>query len=756
MQTSIGSYRSPQPSLMLSFFPIEFEGNRSLAAGILPFESREQLRTLREQYQKTHVFHRSGTEILSIPLTDNAEQVGDPTTVSVEDYRIAERLVREALSRHFRSLPYELIRFMPLTLVNKSRNLLTECLSQRQSFQAPGLGIFPKYELHAQTVFPPHPGEPLPGIAVSVSTACRIEATTNELISRGLDIRGRYVVDSVTGKLLGRADSMSGNKAILSDHRGNQEVELGSCRLEASKDNFSFCVQSLFGDAYGAIETRLEDRLFTLLGGVGMRSTLQSIQKHLQDSGPFECAANLRFRVADFLVAAHDGQVVHRQLQKPNFIFHPSGTKTSWWHDNGLNEFGPFDAEFFTSKEPKIVVITPADLQGEAETFVRQLRDGLANSDRFQKGFVRKYHLNSCKIEVHPFERSTNIVKAYREACLEVLQDNYDLALVVIQENFHKLEGDANPYLVSKAVFMSQGVPVQEVEIETIRASAYSLQYILNNIALACYCKLSGIPYAITASPVVAQELVIGLGSAIIRRQRLQSSERVVGITTIFNADGTYLLSNASREVDYNDYIDELRLSLRSCTEEVRRRNAWQDGDQVRLIFHVFKPLRNMEAIAIKRFVEEIAGRYQVEFAFLTFVRDHPFAVLDCNQRGIPVGQRKKGELVPERGWGISISRNAMLLTLTGPVQLKTPTQACPKPMLVRLHKESTFRDTGYLAHQAYKFTFLSWRSFFPTTTPVTIEYSQLIARMLGQLREVSNWNPDVLRTKLRTSRWFL
>jgi hypothetical protein len=35
--------------------------------------------------------------------------------------------------------------------------------------------------------------------------------------------------------------------------------------------------------------------------------------------------------------------------------------------------------------------------------------------------------------------------------------------------------------------------------------------------------------------------------------------------------------------------------------------------------------------------------------------------------------------------------------------------------------------------------------------------YSDLIAKLLGQLREVSNWNSDIVTSpKLRESRWFL
>jgi argonaute-like protein implicated in RNA metabolism and viral defense len=72
------------------------------------------------------------------------------------------------------------------------------------------------------------------------------------------------------------------------------------------------------------------------------------------------------------------------------------------------------------------------------------------------------------------------------------------------------------------------------------------------------------------------------------------------------------------------------------------------------------------------------------------------------------------------------------------------------------LHKESSFKSQEYLINQIFKLTFMSWRSFSPATMPVTIDYSDMIAGLMGQLRGISNWNPEVLTTKLRESRWFL
>ena len=63
---------------------------------------------------------------------------------------------------------------------------------------------------------------------------------------------------------------------------------------------------------------------------------------------------------------------------------------------------------------------------------------------------------------------------------------------------------------------MSQHVPVQEVTIETIRVPPpeRGVPYALSAFALASHAKLGGIPFVINAAQSLAQELVIGIGSA--------------------------------------------------------------------------------------------------------------------------------------------------------------------------------------------------------------------------------------------------
>lgn len=354
---------------------------------------------------------------------------------------------------------------------------------------------------------------------------------------------------------------------------------------------------------------------------------------------------------------------------------------------------------------------------------------------------------------MHAFGSDAGDAAVYRQACRDALRDRSpDLAIVITSEAQEHLTGDDSPYLVAKSAFLGQGVPVQDVQIETMRQS--NLAYALNSIALACYAKLGGIPFVLAAPRTLAHELVIGIGSAHVKASRLTAPERVVGVTAVFSADGNYLLSNTSREADYADYPRELSRSLTECITDIEARNAWQKGDELRLVFHVFKPLKDTEVTAVKALVDQLVRQYaKVEFAFVHVSTEHDWVMFDRDSPGVGSwGDRGstgavKGRYVPERGHAVPIGTREMLLSTGGPRDLKSALHGVPKPLLLKVHPLSTFTDIEYLARQAYRFTSMSWRTMYPSRIPVTILYSDLIANLLGHLRHVKNWNADTLTT---------
>jgi hypothetical protein len=779
---SKGTSGAPNPpDLRLNFLPVTLSTAR-FSGGVLPYESAEQLAELRKAYPDSHVVVRRGQEVVCVPLASGVASIGDERIFEVADSAsIVRKLLERGLIRFVIGRGYLLSDFDPATFVvrQSQRDLLARAMPDSPGQRVDWLHVYPKYALGARVLYPQNRA-PVFGVQVHVSTQRDIALSVMQLIERGLDVHGRYVLarqpedspnplrDPISRRrLAGRVAQVIGSQIVLDDSRDVTEVPVDQSWLEASLENFEACIHLAGASDVDSILRRLAEAVFNVVGGQGRYEELQRTARLLGEQ-PIPLAANLVCAAGQPLGPRPGADAgTYRRFQRPTFVFDPAGSKTDTWHNRGLQMHGPFDAESFLVKRPDVVVVTPGTYRGDVEVFLRKLRDGIPQNQVYGQGFVRKYHLNDCTFRFETFDVGTREATSYREACLRALQGaKPDLAVVVIEERYKQFVGDDDPYLVAKSVFLSQGVPVQEVEIETIRVPPELMggtPYVLDNIALASYAKLGGIPFVMAATPGLAHELVIGIGSASLRPSRLARAERVVGITTVFSADGNYLLYNRSREVDIDDYPEELLTTLRRTVGDIQARNAWQPGDAVRLIFHVFKPLRDVEAQAVKSLIEQLTN-FRVEFAFLHVSEDHGWMVFDLHEEGRqdwrPAERwqrgKVKGEFVPDRGYAVPLGRWQILLTVTGPGQLKTPLQGTPRPLLLVLHRESTFRDLSYLAGQVYRFTSLSWRSFLPGSRPVTILYSDRIASMLGKLRQVRNWNPDALGTQLQGSRWFL
>ena len=89
----------------------------------------------------------------------------------------------------------------------------------------------------------------------------------------------------------------------------------------------------------------------------------------------------------------------------------------------------------------------------------------------------------------------------------------------------------------------------------------------------------------------------------------------------------------------YDEYPEVLKATTQSVLAEVKKRNGWEPGDRVRIVFHSSKPLKNVEIDElIAECVEEVASEQTVEFASLHVSQDHRFRVVDTAQR-IQVGK---------------------------------------------------------------------------------------------------------------------
>jgi argonaute-like protein len=759
----------------LNYLPLRFTSD-AFQGGIIRFPGNPKdlaqkesalslkLRELRGEHGATHLFYASGDAIACIPLTPNASLIGEKKQfTTITDFQLANALARNALFEFFKNANHTVVAHRPVTVLLEKHNLA----NARQDV----FGVFPEYTLDVRPLAP-HEGQITSGVLIGFAIRFVFLKTAADLLEAGVPLEGLYVVRVLEEdaevptpferRYLGRIEAVCNGIATLSDSDA-QEVALDKCYLEGSRGNIEVVGRTLLGDGYNAFSNAIHEETYRVMGAEHQVQRLNELGAWLEKKSPLPCCAGLNIRVHKTPHECQRGTDAGTShiFQSPNCVLRPGGSITVPWPvDKQIDQHGPYDAESFPDKRVRIAVICPQEYVGEVGQFLRQFKDGVHSNDEntpFRQGFVRKYHLNGCEFAFHEVRRtsaSLSLEEGYKAASLEALKDKPHLAVAVIREQYRNLPDSSNPYYTTKARMMAQGVPVQLIEIETVRQTG--IAYILNNIGLAMYAKLGGIPWTLAPNQDLAHEIVVGIGSARLGNSRRGAGERVIGITTVFSGDGQYLLANNTQEVSSEQYLDALTTSLNETVTELRSRFGWKQRDRVRFIFHQsYKKYKDVEAEAVKRFAASLAD-FDVQYAFVHVSDSHNWMLFDPSSHGVKWGRSMKGKMVPQRGQCVPLGPNTALLTLSGPYQVKTGHHGCPHPVLVSIHEDSTFKSLDYLARQVFNLSFMSWRGFTPSTLPVSISYSNLIVDLLGHLRHVKNWNPETLATALKERRWFL
>lgn len=761
--------------LTINISPIEFTDS-AFTAGVLEFASREQLRKLRDDHKATHVFRRAGNQIVSIQLDGNASSIGTASQRQLsKEQSLVVVLARRRLADYFSSLGRTIRHLAPLQVESNSPTddqlaIVTRGLTPPPAWLSARIA----YDFDVRLFFL-EDQEPFPGVAVDLRTVRNVDGSCKELLSRGLNLTGLFAkritpppeldkaqASWTLGRIVGIADDQL---QLDGSVNGITAWPITDAVLRNDRESFNRALALVYPKDALAVGEKLRIQMANVRTGPEKLRRLSTLVDYLGKQ-PMALLPNKAFKLGGLLEAGKSRRFPPvRQAPAPRFVFDPAGNKTDSSKPRGLDNFGPYTAQTLTPTQPNVCVICESRLKGEVEQFLHKFFNGVTPGTGkfppFKKGLIRGYGLE--KINPRFFTSDSDKAGDYRAAAQKALEFQaegdlkWDLAIVQSSEASHDLEGDNNSYLVTKAAFLGQQIPVQEFEAETMRYQAAQLEYTLSNMALATYAKLGGVPWLIKADPTIAHELVVGMGSCLVGAPGSGQQQRLVGITTMFSGDGNYFLSNLSRAVSFDQFKPALLESLRSTFQRAIKQFNWQKGDHVRLIFHSFKPLKDEEATAVKDLMADF-GDYSVEYAFLHLVDDHPLLILDRSQGGVFDYETKKtkGAMAPSRGQYLSLSKWESLLVLTGPKEVKKATDGIPSPLLLRLHKDSSFRDLSYLAKQAYAFSDHSWRGFLPVSMPVTISYSQLIARMLGRLNQVPHWNPDSMLGRLGRSRWFL
>ncbi len=774
--------------LTLGIAPVVFSAD-TFQIGRLDPEKDGAIRELRKKFGGTHAFRfdtRDG-KIANVSVNADATPMG-----LISEARVGENLLllAEAIEHQMRDWLARsriiLRRYRPLVCLGSHDRLLSTALREfgiANPDQRVDVVAKWSFDLRLMaSVEPENP--PWVGLIADVGTSNVIDMPVHELIRCGFDPTGSYVglhvdaddpVSASRLRLLGRVCGVEEQTLVLDDLHGdaaNDRVAATDVYVEPRRETLEAIVRCLYPRIASEVLEKLRRIRAPYLSGerklAKIQRTVAEMNKSLSKGGDralnLTLGAGLSASFAPLLNQSSPRFPRIIETSCPGMLFGPSGHDQATQPDQGIKQYGPFQYTYNPINDPAIVVLCDKQVRGRMDQFAKLLRDGLdEEGGRFSGGLVGKFRLTNARF--HFSEISGDAANEYAAAsqrALEELPQAPALALVQVRDAHKQRASGQNPYFVAKACFMRAGVPVQAVRLETIEANT-GRAYTLNNLALAAYAKIGGVPWVISTRGVATHELVIGIGCTEIGSSRLGERTRYVGITTLFQGDGRYLVWETTREATFEDYPEALLAILRKSIHFVRDQNKWEAGDPVRLIFHVYKPLKRSEIRAAKTVVDDMLKDHPVEFAFLDLSHQHPFQIFDLTQGGIEYWsqdlRRKtmKGTYAPARGTAMLLGPRMALLQLIGAREVKTWDQGMPRPLLLELHPDSDFSDLTYLTRQVFHFSFMSWRSFFPSDEPVTILYSRWIANLLANLRAVPGWDGSALvQMRDRRAMWFL
>ena len=762
---------NPNPALeryLLNCLSVEFSVQNITVAEI-PWTEETDMRELRKSLGNDWFVLRRGDKIYGLP-TGAKPSIGFGQVTKVlplsgyDGLDFMRARLNEALPK---LLPkYRAERVRPFQFLARKDEFVASFAATRQLPEVVkrGFAVRPRFELEARTI------ELIEDdlrvvVAMTVAMQWEISASLVDLTNQGVPLDGLYVVlkhpQPGERRLVGRVKSVNqGNVELDETMDGRTSIAADLVRLEGSKFSFKRCLSKLLGQRYRDFEAQRESWEATYTSGPSFDTVLGKLSSSLKpvNLGP-DIVATIGAAIP---IQNTEGAPIYRELPPVEYCFDAAKTKRKTIPWNGLVEFGPYDSDTFEKRTPRILVVVPQSEQNKAEQVFGIFLDGVPGG-QYPVGFARLFNLRQVKFDTCPVGDQrlpqNQHAAAYRSAIEAHLSSGatYDAAFVVVPDFSRGMADAHNPYLHAKALLLTNGIPSQELRVATLHQPDTSLPYTLRNIAISLYAKMDGAPWTVSQPRTYNDEIVIGMGMAEVAGSRVEKRQRHMGITTVFLGDGNFLLSNISRECTYDEYPEVLKASTKSILAEVKRRNGWQPGDRVRIVFHSAKPLKNVEIDElIAECVADVAGEQIVEFASLQVSQDHPFKIIDRSQPGKKYGQTMKGVYAPARGFVMQLGASTRLLATNGPDQIKRPLSPLPAPLLVHLHKRSTSKSLDALTEQILKFTSMTWRSTSPAAMPVTIYYSELIAELLARFRTLPDWSPALLNTKLRASKWFL
>jgi argonaute-like protein implicated in RNA metabolism and viral defense len=402
--------------------------------------------------------------------------------------------------------------------------------------------------------------------------------------------------------------------------------------------------------------------------------------------------------------------------------------------------------------------VFPRWAQNEAKKLRIAFQDGMFHFRGF-KSFSHGIEIEEfCEDKLDITHKASPVEQAneYREN-LNNLKESFsdtDLAFVVLPTSAH-FSTDA-PYAAAKIFFARQGIPSQMIGLDKIR-NDYVFKWSLRNMALACYAKLGNIPWVIEDRGI-SEDLIIGFGKREFRQGRVGKMHRYFGFTTAYRNNGAFVtfqgLSPSRTETDLGAHLEKAIVeALRQYASQQKKiGNSNLVPEQV--VLHSFKRIGNAEADAVREAVQYVSNATDKEISYLLIhIEDsESLYIFDTGDR----------TYLPQAGQVVKLGYRQSLLLTEGRERYDKRKIGFPHPYRVTMDKRSKVGSEDYelifenALDQILGLSKMNWRGFNAAAIPVTLNYSRLLAEVVGFCRNDAEWQEIVDRDELKDKAWFL
>lgn len=424
-----------------------------------------------------------------------------------------------------------------------------------------------------------------------------------------------------------------------------------------------------------------------------------------------------------------------RRLPAPDFRFSPAEEKTHPQKFHGLQKFGPYQG---LKMKPTFAFVFPREYKADANALYLSLRNGLGLFKGFSNTFRVPFEKDQV-IGIHEFslkhgDRGSEAGKEYAEAIQHWVSRNQTRPdLVFVLHPRTPTWNESTPYTFCKAQLLSQGFLSQSVTLDLIRNST-QFEWSVANIALAAFVKLGGIPWAVNRQNL-AQQLVLGVGRSDITEPRTRNTERFIAFTTCIQGDGIFKFSTVARA---SKSRAEYLISLRNIVKTAISRVEIESPETTSVTLHLPKEFsrEEEEVLTDASFSTKITSIQTLK------VTDEMnfFVVDDTSKDGIP-----------SKGTWIQLSQQESLLYTEGREEKFTWLERTPSALRIKSYQPNASNLVGQTS-QIFDLSQTNWRAFNARSRPVSILYSEMIARLLGHGLQIPTEHEESFSRRL----WFL